>query len=347
MKPSYIFLPLFVASFVGCGDSEPELAKETQEQTDAEAVEASLAHTKKPESKAKFRSFLFNYDFRLHGLKPGAKLNVWLPKPPSSEWQEAKELLQTADVAPSESVEGKYGNKIRHFAFVVPESGETYFQLPYEIKRKEVRLEQLSSDEELGDDAFLTANKKVPVDGKAVSLLDGVVLPRDPLAKARAIYDLVDSHVKYSKDGEGWGQGDSEWVCDSQFGNCTDFHSLFISLARSKGIRARFEIGFPISADVESGDVGGYHCWGWFFVAGKGWVPVDISEADKHPEMKEYYFGNLTADRVAFSVGRDLLLEPPQNGPPLNFFVYPYAEVDGEVVERANIELQFSFESQP
>ena len=93
--------------------------------------------------------------------------------------------------------------------------------------------------------------------------------------------------------------------------------------------------------------MGGYHCWGWFFVAGKGWVPVDISEADKHPEMKEYYFGNLTADRVAFSVGRDLLLEPPQNGPPLNFFVYPYAEVDGEVVERANIELQFSFESQP
>src|SRR3712207_7840796 len=40
-----------------------------------------------------------------------------------------------------------------------------------------------------------------------------------------------------------------------------------------------------------------YHCWAAFAPAGRGWVPVDISEADKHPEMTDYYFGNLTADR--------------------------------------------------
>ena len=46
--------------------------------------------------------------------------------------------------------------------------------------------------------------------------------------------------------------------------------------------------------------------------------------------MKEYYFGNLTPDRVSFTVGRDLDLVPKQQGEPLNFFVYPYAEVDGK-----------------
>ena len=52
--------------------------------------------------------------------------------------------------------------------------------------------------------------------------------------------------MKYSKEGKGWGQGDSVWACDSKFGNCTDFHSLFISLARGNKIPAKFEMGFPI-----------------------------------------------------------------------------------------------------
>jgi hypothetical protein len=71
-------------------------------------------------------------------------------------------------------------------------------------------------------------------------------------------------------------------------------------------------------------------------------VGVDISEADKNPLMKDYYFGNLTADRVTFSVGRDLTLEPPQAAGPVNFLVYPYTEVDGK--PHASFEKRFCFE---
>jgi hypothetical protein len=46
--------------------------------------------------------------------------------------------------------------------------------------------------------------------------------------------------------------------------------------------------------------------------------------------MAEYYFGALTENRVQMSQGRDLVLVPPQKGEPLNFLVYPYAEVDGK-----------------
>ena len=72
-------------------------------------------------------------------------------------------------------------------------------------------------------------------------------------------------------------------------------------------------------------------------------MPVDISEADKHPELKQYYFGNLTEDRVSFTKGRDLILEPKQDGDPLNYFVYPYVEVDGKPLGKENIELNFQF----
>jgi hypothetical protein len=80
-------------------------------------------------------------------------------------------------------------------------------------------------------------------------------------------------------------------------------------------------------------------------VDGKGWVPVDISEADKRPEMSDYYFGNLTAHRVTFTVGRDLTLVPKQAGPALNFFVYPHVEVDDEVWPKTKMDKRFTFEN--
>jgi len=64
--------------------------------------------------------------------------------------------------------------------------------------------------------------------------------------------------------------------------------------------------------------------------SGKGWIPVDISEANKNPSLRDYYFGNLTENRVGFTVGRDLTLVPKQDGSALNFFVYPYVEIDGK-----------------
>jgi hypothetical protein len=62
-------------------------------------------------------------------------------------------------------------------------------------------------------------------------------------------------------------------------------------------------------------------------------MPVDISEADKHPEKTDFFFGSLDADRVTMTGGRDLTLTPAPAAGALNFFVYPYAEVDGQKVE--------------
>src|SRR5262249_52370761 len=159
-------------------------------------------------------------------------------------------------------------------------------------------------------------DKLVPISGKPLSLLSSINLSENKLALARQLYDIVDDHVVYKKEGKGWGRGDTNWVCDNGYGNCTDFHSLFISLARSQGLPSRFEIGFSIPTDKPKGPIAGYHCWAWFHLKENGWIPVDISEADKHPELKEYYFGNLTADRMLFSVGRDLELEPKSEQPP-------------------------------
>ena len=172
----------------------------------------------------------------------------------------------------------------------------------------------------------------------------GGKLPKDAMAAARVLYDVVNGHMKYEKKGTEWGRGDAVWACESGFGNCSDFHSLFISLARSQKIPAKFEVGFPLPEKRGEGDVNGYHCWAKFRPSDKGWVGVDISEANKNPKMKDYYFGNLTEDRIAFSTGRDLTLVPLQKGKPLNFFIYPYVEVGDKVWPGDKIKNHFSYE---
>ena len=147
---------------------------------------------------------------------------------------------------------------------------------------------------------------------------------------------------RYDKTGTGWGRGDAVWACDAKHGNCTDFHSPFIGMLRADDIPARFDIGFPLPENKDKGDISGYHCWAEFYASKIGWIPVDISEAWKAKEKENYFFGSVDANRVKFSTGRDITLSPKQDGPPLNYFVYPYVEVDGKPYEAVG--KQFSFE---
>ncbi|MEZ4655525.1 MAG: transglutaminase domain-containing protein [Candidatus Eisenbacteria bacterium] len=160
---------------------------------------------------------------------------------------------------------------------------------------------------------------------------------------ARARYDYVLGLMTYDKTAPGWGHGDSERACDVKKGNCTDFHSLFMSLSRSEDVPTVFEMGYPTTPDGEVNKVGGYHCWAWFYDAGsKGWVPVDISEADKHPEKAEFFFGHLDADRITFSRGRDVKL-PGMKGEPLNYLpAGGYVEVDGKPLDSVSRSLTYS-----
>src|ERR1043165_2964441 len=196
-------------------------------------------------------------------------------------------------------------------------------------------------------DRWLQPDRLVPIDGKikqwAQEVVDAAGAKTD-LEKARAIYNHIVSTVKYDKTGQGWGRGDIYYACDARRGNCTDFHAIFIGYCRSLGIPARFAIGFPLPADRGAGQISGYHCWAEFYVKDLGWVPVDASEAAKNPSKREYFFGAHDENRVEFTRGRDLTLEPRQQGEPLNYLIYPYAELDGKPF--AAVERSFAYRDQ-
>jgi transglutaminase-like putative cysteine protease len=306
------------------------------------ALAGLLPALARAEEKPKSRTFLFSYSATLKELPAGEMVRIWLPVPPSNEQQKVAIESEELPVKGKISAESEYGNRSLHLEAPAKADGTLTVKMVYRVTRHEVRGEAKITEtmEQLA--RFLKADALVPIDGKPLTLLQGKATPDDNLAAARLFYDLVNMHMRYSKEGTGWGRGDSSWACDSRFGNCSDFHSLFISLTRADKMPAKFEIGFPLPEKHGQGEIPGYHCWAWFKPDSKGWIPVDISEANKNPKMTEYYFGNLTENRVQFSTGRDITLNPPQEGKPLNFFIYPYVEVAGKPHDK--MERKFSFE---
>jgi hypothetical protein len=145
--------------------------------------------------------------------------------------------------------------------------------------------------------------------------------------------------MRYAKIGSDYGHGDAQYACDSGTGNCTDYHSYFMALARSVGIPSRFAIGVAIPSSRDDGGITGYHCWAEFYSEGFWW-PVDISEADKSLSLSTFYFGHHPANRLEFSRGRDLVVEPGPAAGPINFLAYPVTEVDGKQVKA---KINFSF----
>ncbi|MGA3328901.1 MAG: transglutaminase domain-containing protein [Terriglobia bacterium] len=297
------------------------------------------------------RTFLFTYQVTLKDIPAGAqRLRVWIPRAVTDSNQTVALKGVNGPVELRNTVQHPPGNHILYGEILHPPSGPAQFTVEYQVTRKEYSKGDYASlmkgdagstftPASLARD--LAPDSLVPINGKIKQMADEIIRgKRGTVERAHALYDFVFQTVRYDKSGTGWGRGDSLWVCDAKHGNCTDFHSLFISLARAEGIPARFEIGFPVPAGTE-GTIPGYHCWAEFFVSGVGWVPVDISEAWKDPKKHDYFFGTLDANRVQFSAGRDLVLLPKQDGGPLNYFIYPYVEVDGKPFE--GIEKKFSY----
>jgi hypothetical protein len=294
------------------------------------------------------RHFTFHYAFTVKNLSAGKRVRVWIPAAHSDAFQEVKVISAKGDLPLKKTRESRFGNEIYFAEASSPTGAELHFEVEYDVVRHErvalgstphLVAASLTKSERLED---LQPDTLVPVTGLPADLAVKVTEGKtEPLDKARAIYDYVFTTMKYDKTGTGWGHGDVLYACDARKGNCTDFHSLFIAMARSQGIPARFEIGFPLPPDKHTSEIAGYHCWSDFFIDGKGWIPVDISEAWKHPEKRDYFFGSHDVNRMQFTMGRDLRLNPPQDGKPLNYFVYPYVEVDGQ--EYANVSLAFSF----
>jgi transglutaminase-like putative cysteine protease len=204
---------------------------------------------------------------------------------------------------------------------------------------------------------YLEPSQHIPTEGKVKDLATEITRGRrTPLEKAWAIYKWVAENTYRDPKVKGCGPGDVNSLLmmleetGRIGGKCADVSSIFVAMCRSVGVPAREVFGIrvlpselagslsikPGSADITKAQ----HCRAEFW-AGE-WIPVDPADVTKvvlkerlpkdHPKVefvKVYLFGQWDPHWVAYNWARDFVLEPEQKEKPLNFFGYPYAEVDG------------------
>ena len=278
--------------------------------------------------------FEFIYRATLPEITEAARM--WLPLPATDSFQTVE--VKSIDAPGRRSVlkDREYANQIL-FLELGPEDGGKTVEIRFGVQRRE---KTIYADDPADLEKYLEPERLVPLDDNFRAIAEKVVAgKKTDLVRARALYDHVIDNMRYMKHGSGWGQGDAVYACNARTGNCTDFHSYFIALARAVDIPARFSIGAAIPSERNDGGVDGYHCWAEFYADGKWW-PVDISEGDKYTSLATYYFGHHPANRFEFSRGRDLAVEPGPASGPINFLAYPVLEIGGKP---AKAKVNFSF----
>lgn len=271
------------------------------------------------------------------------KLRIWVPYPIDDSWQEVRDFKVRGPFDYKMLNDREYHNEV---IYLQPKQGLkenalSEITLSFKVARKEC-CSSLGPDNSYISPSFIKSNNFELVNSSIRKIAKEITKGKtSDLEKVKAIYDYIIDQLTYSKDNpQVCGLGNSLLTLKHKKGICTDYHSLFISLVRSLGIPAKFEIGFGIPENAKAGKINGYHCWAKFYIKGLGWLPVDISEADKHPEKREYFFGSIDENRIHLTSGRDLRLAYSKSGP-LNFFAYPYAEVDGLKFNYMDIEISY------
>lgn len=278
--------------------------------------------------------FEFVYRATIPELTDTARM--WLPIPTSDQFQTVDLVSMKVPGEHRVLNDRDYDNEVLFLELEPQDSGQE-IEIRYQVKRSEKACYE---GDATNNGKYLEPARLVPGTEEFSAEAAQVVAGKDSdLVRARALYDHVIDKMKYVKFGEGWGQGDAVYACDSGTGNCTDFHSYFIALARSVDIPARFAIGAAIPSSRDDGRISGYHCWAEFYADGKWW-PVDISEGDKYSSLSTYYFGHHPANRVEFSRGRDLVVNPGPSAGSINFLAYPVFETGGKSIK---IPVEFTF----
>jgi transglutaminase-like putative cysteine protease len=322
---------------------------------------------------AREASFSARQEFRFAVPDGARKLRAWLTMPQKDPAQTVTDFKIDSPV-PTRIETDAEGNTFVYVEVANPPRDMRVTET-FRITRREensgidARKTRPITDEERRTYAkYLAPNTSVIINDDIKQLSAKIIGgEQNPVLAARKLYDWtlqnVDYWVKYPDKLKASGIGSTEYCLRTRTGNCTDFHSLWASLARAAGIPTQLVYGSFLKKELDGKDADqSYHCWPEFYVPSFGWVPHDVAVADIYmgdfPTTKDnddkvrlttgdgyhgadmakvnYYFGNIDERRVTWSRGRDLILSPRQDGGPVNAIAKAYVEIDGQSVPDGN-----------
>jgi transglutaminase-like putative cysteine protease len=291
------------------------------------------------------RTYHVEQSVTLSGIPAGSKLvKWWIAIPGDDRFQDVLDLSVAS--APGDwriVTEPDHGNRFLYLEVPAPATDSLTTKVDFLVRRRPVFIDvdparvgpitdshrKLFVDELRQDAPHMEATPQIKAMADTACALETNVA-----LQARKLLDAVADYADhYSKDPSKpkCGIGDAGDCMTNRGGCCTDLHSLFIALARSRGIPARMEMGYRLKEANAGKDVDpGYRCWVEYFLPGYGWVPADIVEADAPDGLgRTRWFSGLTERRVWLDEGRELDLAGRAAAHKVNTMVVGYAEIDG------------------
>lgn len=292
------------------------------------------------------------YDINLN-TKEGAKTaSVYLPYPVS----DANQTISDVRITGNYSSEGIYHDQQSGSNYLVAKwdsiSARPHLELSFHVDSHYKKGGPLKSAEPgLPVDVrpYLAANDYLPVDNPKVKQLaaEATKGTKDYLARARAVYDWTIANTHRDPNVKGCGLGDAiKTLTEANGGGkCADISSVFVTVARAAGIPARDVFGLRIPG--KDGEItGDFHCWAEFYLPGTGWVQVDPADVRKamlveklNPgdqatkDRTEFFWNGDDLFRIALNRGEHGVNFPGMKGEPVGYFMYPYAEINGEPLD--------------
>ena len=276
-------------------------------------------------------------------------VRVWIPYPVSNNTQDISNVRIKGNFSQSGIYgEKETGNLALYAEWATPTKDRT-ITLAFDATAKELVKKDFPAvepDIPVEIKEYLKSTAFIPTDGKVKEIALSITNGKQKISeKARAVYQWVVENTVRDPDVKGCGTGEVEKAIVKKSGKCADISSVFVSVARAAGVPAREVFGLRLGKKDEEDMTGGHHCWAEFYVPGYGWVPADAADVRKAMLVEkldlkgaqdkiDYYFGGVDQYRIALARGgRGYYLNPRQNDGPLNYFMYPYAEVNGKSLE--------------
>ncbi len=289
--------------------------------------------------------------FDLSQYPANSKVRLWFPYPVSNKYQDITDVKVDGNFVKSGVyAEKKYGNLI-YYAQWDKNAKKRFLIFTFKAKRKYLKNYPFPKKELSWNKndfkIYLKGAKLAPINDMVKKLAEEIVKGKKTIPeKAKAIYMWVCKNTYRNPKTRGCGKGDLCKLLKDPGGKCADLSTIFVSLCRAAGIPAREVFGIRLGKKDSQNITKGYHCWSQFYIPGYGWYTVDPADVRKMMLIKnlkwndektkyyvKFYWEGIEPYRIKLSTGKDLTLNPKQDGAPLNYLMYPYAEVNGKVID--------------
>jgi len=292
-------------------------------------------------------------------------VRLWVPFPVSDNEQTISDVRIDGNfTSKTMSRQNENGDYAIYAEWIKPVEDKRYLTITFnaaaiERSKKDFPAKQSAIPSEMMK--YLQSTKYTPTDGKVKEIADKIVKDKKSYAQqSRAVFDWVVKNTTRNPCVRGCGIGDVEVTLAKRGGKCVDISSVFVAVARAVGIPSREVFGLRIGKGSGVEDMtGGHHCWAEYYIPGYGWVQTDPADVrkimlkqnlslDQAKEISDYYYNSVGPHRIVLGKGdRGITLNPSQSDGPLNYFMYPYAEVDGKALEwlaaQKNLKYEITF----